>query len=156
MPSYPIAFALNIYSQNQSFTNVKITGALIALSGNATEFPPLPYDINTQLTAPITTTGGGAGVTVVSGDHSTDAVTTVADFYQGSTDIVARAPQRGSFNKGDYVLIIDWGSLDPSSPGGAASSLCMISSVSSTIDKITLSIERVRKRQSRLGSALVH
>jgi hypothetical protein len=43
------------------------------------------------------------------------------------------------------VLIIDWGSLDPSSPGGAASSLCMISSVSSTTDKITLSIERVRK-----------
>ena len=146
VPSYPIAFALNIYSQSQSFTNVKITGApLIALSGNATEFPPLPYDINTQLTAPITTTGGGSGVTVVSGDHSTDAVTTVADFNQSSTDIVARAPQRGSFNKGDYVLIIDWGSLDPSSPGGAASSLCMISSVSSTTDKITLSIERVRK-----------
>src|SRR6266705_135804 len=141
VPSYPIAFGLNVYSQNQSFTNVKITGApLIALTGKATEFAPLPYDINTQLTAPITTTGGGSGVAVLSGDHTTDAVTTVADFNQSSTDIVARAPQRGSFNKGDYVLIIDWGSLDPSSPGGAASSLCMISSVSSTTDKITLSI----------------
>ena len=146
VPSYPIAFGLNVYSQNQSFTNVKITGApLIALTGNATEFAPLPYDINTQLTAPITTTGGGSGVTVLSGDHTTDAVTTVADFNQSSSDIVARAPQRGSFNKGDFVLIIDWGSLDPSSPGGAASSLCMISSVSSTTDKVPLSIERVRK-----------
>ena len=44
------AFGLNIYAQNQSFTDVTITGApLIALSGNSTEFAPLPSDLGTQL-----------------------------------------------------------------------------------------------------------
>jgi prepilin-type N-terminal cleavage/methylation domain-containing protein len=144
--SYPIGFGLNVFYQNQSFTNVKLTGApLVALSGNATEFAPLPYDLNTQLTAPITTTAGGAGVVAVSGDKSTDAVTTVADFNDGGTEIVAHAPQRGSFNTGDYVLIIDWGSLDPSTPGGAASALCAVTSASTTNGNVTLAVTRVRQ-----------
>jgi prepilin-type N-terminal cleavage/methylation domain-containing protein len=152
--SYPIGFGLNVYYQNQSFTNVKITGApLIALSGNATEFAPLPYDLNTQLTAPLTTTGGGSGIIALSGDPTTDAVTTTDTFKDGASDITAHAPQRGSFNEGDYVLIIDWGSLDPSAPGGAASALCSVSSVSIDSDPsvldgsplVKLTVERVRK-----------
>jgi hypothetical protein len=42
-------------------------------------------------------------------------------------------------------LIIDWGSLDPAAPGGAASSLCRVSSATSNGSRITLSIERVRE-----------
>jgi len=144
--SYPIGFGLNVYYQNQSFTNVQLTGApLVALSGNATEFAPLPYDLNTQLTAPITTTGGGSGIIALSGDPSTDSVTTLDVLKDGASEILVRAPQRGSFNRGDYVLIIDWGSLDPASPGGASSALCLISDVSSASDKVTLSVERVHK-----------
>lgn len=146
VPAYPISFQVNLFDQGQSFTNVKITGApLISLSGNFTEFAPLPNDNNLQLTAPVATTGGGAGVVILSGDRGTDATTTLAPVNADSTQVVARAPKRGSFNQGDYALIIDWGSLDPASPGGAASSLCRVSSVSASGDNITLTIERVRQ-----------
>jgi len=144
--SYPIAFGLNIYAQNQSFTNVTITGApLVALSGNSTELAPLPWDRDFQLTAPITITGGGSGITALSGDQTTDAVTTLADIDDSSTELIVRAPQRGSFNTGDYLLIIDWGSLNPAALGGAASSLCRVSSVNLGANQLTISFERVRQ-----------
>ena len=144
--SYPIAFGLNIYAQNQSFTNVTITGApLVALSANSTELAPLPWDLGSQLTAPITITGGGAGITALSGDQTTDAVTTLADIDDSSTELIVRAPQRGSFNAGDYLLIIDWGSLNPVAPGGAASSLCRVSSATTSANQVILSIQRVRQ-----------
>jgi prepilin-type N-terminal cleavage/methylation domain-containing protein len=144
--SYPITFGLNVYAQNQSFTNVTITGApLVALSGNSTELAPLPWDRDAQLTAPITITGGGSGVTALSGDHTTDAVTTLAEIDGSSTELIVRAPQRGSFNTGDYLLIIDWGSLNPAAPGGAASSLCRVSSLTLSANQLTISFERVRQ-----------
>jgi len=150
--SYPIAFGLNIYAQNQSFTNVTITGApLVALSGNATELAPLPWDRDFQLTAPITITGGGSGITALSGDQSTDAVTTLGDIDDSSDQLIVRAPQRGSFNTGDYLLVIDWGSLNPAAPGGAASSLCQISSVTLSANQLTLSIQRVRQNNPAWG-----
>lgn len=143
--SYPIAFGLDIYSQNQSFTGVTITGApLVALSGNTTEFAPLPYDLGTQLTAPITLTNGGSGITILSGDRTTDTVTTLTDFDSSSSNVIVRTPQRGRFNIGDYLLVIDWGSRDPAAPGGAASSLCQITSAVSNGDQLTLSVDRVR------------
>lgn len=144
--SYPIAFGLNIYAQDQSFTDVTISGApLVALSGNLTEFAPLPSDLGTQLTAPITITNGGSGITVLSGDHTTDTATTLTDLDAASSDVIVRAPQRGHFNTGDYLLIIDWGSVDPAAPGGAASTLCHITSEVSSGNQLTLSIERVRQ-----------
>jgi len=146
IPAYPISFQVNIFNQGQSFTNVRITGApLSALSGNFTEFAPLPNDNNLQLTAPVATTGGGTGVIILSGDRATDATTTLSPVSENSTQVLARTPKRGSFNQGDYALLIDWGSLDPASPGGAASSLCRITSVSVSGDDVTLSIERVRQ-----------
>lgn len=155
--SYPLTFGLNIYAQNQSFTGVTITGApLIALSGNSTDLAPLPFDLATPLTAPITLTAGGSGITVLSGDTTTDAVTTLTDLDSSSTELIVRTPQRGRFSPGDYLLIIDWGSLDPAAPGGAASSLCYVSSAISDGNQITLSIERVRQNNpawARLYSA---
>ena len=144
--SYPIAFGLNIYAQNQSFTNVTITGApLIALSGNSTELAPLPWILASQLTAPITITGGGSGITALSGDQTTDAVTTLADFDDSSSELIVRAPQRGHFNTGDYLLIIDWGSLNPAAPAGHASSLCHVSFSNPERQSAHLSIQRVRQ-----------
>ncbi len=144
--SYPISFGLNIYEQNKSFTNVIITGApLIAVSGNSTELAPLPSDLGTQLSAPITITGGGSTITVLSGDKTTDAVTTLTDLDSTSSEVSVRPPQRGRFNTGDYLLIIDWGSLNPAAPGGAASSLCRVSSATTNGNQLTLSIERVRQ-----------
>jgi Tfp pilus assembly protein PilW len=144
--SYPIAFGLNIYSQNQSFTGVTVTGApLVALSGNTTEFAPLPYDLGTQLTAPITITNGGSGITVLSGDQNTDTVRTLSDLDSSSANLIVRTPQRGRFNTGDYLLIIDWGSLNPAAPGGAASSLCQVTSAVTNGDRLTLAIDRVRQ-----------
>jgi hypothetical protein len=144
--SYPIAFGLNIFAQDQSFTGVTMTGApLVALSGNSTEFAPLPFDLGTQLTGPITITNGGSGITVLSGDRNTDSITTSVDFDRSSSDVIVRVPKRGRFNTGDYLLIIDWGSLDPAAPGGAASSLCHVTSAVSNGNQLTLSIERVRQ-----------
>ena len=150
--SYPIACGLNIYAQSQSFTNVTITGApLVALSGNATELAALPWDRDSQLTAPITVTGGGSGITTLSGDQTTDAVTTLGDIDDSSDELIVRAPQRGSFNTGDYLLVIDWGSLNPAAPGGAASSLCQVSSVTLSANQLTLSIQRVRQNNPAWG-----
>ena len=150
--SYPIAFGLNIYAQNQSFTNVTITGApLVALSGNSTELAPLPWDRDLQLTAPISITGGGAGITALSGDQTTDAVTTLGDIDDSSTELIVRAPQRGSFTAGDYLLIIDWGSLDPAAPRAATSSLCRVTSAISSANQVTLSIQRVRQDNPAWG-----
>ena len=144
--SYPISFGLNIYEQNQSFTNVIITGApLIAISGNSTELAPLPSDLGTQLSAPITITGGGSGITALSGDKTTDSVTTLSELDSTSPEVSVRPPQRGSFNPGDYFLIIDWGSLNPAAPGGAASSLCRVTSATTKGNQLTLSLERVRQ-----------
>lgn len=144
--SYPISFGLNIYEQNKSFTNVIITGApLIAISGNSTELAPLPFDLGTQLSAPITITGGGSGITALSGDKTTDSVTTLSDLDSTSSEVIVRPPQRGNFNAGDYLLIIDWGSLNPAAPGGAASSLCRVTSATINGNQLTLSIERVRQ-----------
>lgn len=150
--SYPIAFGLNIYAQNQSFTNVTITGApLVALSGNSTELAALPWDRDFQLTAPITVTGGGSGITALSGDQSTDAVTSLGDIDDSSDELIVRAPQRGSFNTGDYLLVIDWGSFNPAAPGGAASSLCQVASVTLSANQLTLSIQRVRQSNPAWG-----
>ena len=144
--SYPISFGLNIYEQNKSFTNVIITGApLIAISGNSTELAPLPFDLGTQLSAPITITGGGSGITALSGDKTTDSVTTLSDLDSTFSEVTVRPPQRGTFNAGDYLLIIDWGSLNPAAPGGAASSLCRVTSATINGNQLTLSIERVRQ-----------
>jgi prepilin-type N-terminal cleavage/methylation domain-containing protein len=144
--SYPISFGLNIYEQNKSFTNVIITGApLIAISGNSTELAPLPFDLGTQLSAPITITGGGSGITALSGDKTTDAVTTLSDLDSTFSEVTVRPPQRGTFNAGDYLLIIDWGSLNPAAPGGAASSLCRVTFATINGNQLTLSIERVRQ-----------
>src|SRR6185436_664360 len=86
--SYPISFGLNIYEQNKSFTNVIITGApLIAISGNSTEFAPLPSDLGTQLSAPLTITGGGSGITALSGDKTTDSVTTLSELDSTSSEV---------------------------------------------------------------------
>lgn len=144
--SYPLSFGLNIYEKDKSFTNVIITGApLIAISGNSTELAPLPSDLGTQLSAPITITGGGSGITVLSGAETTDAVTTLTDLDNSLSAVIVRPPQRGRFNPGDYLLIIDWGSLNPAAPGGAASSLCRVSSATSNGNQLTLSIDRVRQ-----------
>jgi len=144
--SYPISFGLNIYEEQKSFTGVTIAGApLIALSGNSTEAAPLPFDLGTQLTGPITITGGGSGITVLSGDSTTDAVITLTDLDSTSSELTVRPPQRGRFSIGDYVLIIDWGSINPAAPGGATSSLCRILSATSNGNEITLSIDRVRQ-----------
>ena len=144
--SYPISFGLNIYEQNKSFTNVIIAGApLIAVSGNSTELAPLPFDLGTQLSSPLTITGGGSGITVLSGDKTTDAVTTLTDFDSTSSEVSVRPPQRGRFNTGDYLLIIDWGSLNPAAPGGAASSLCRVTSATTNGNQLTLAIARVRQ-----------
>ena len=144
--SYPVSFGLNIYEQNKSFTGVTITGApLVALSGNSTDFAPLPFDLGTQLTAPITITAGGSGLTILSGDKTTDAVPTLSDLDSTVSDVAVRPPQRGSFNVGDYLLIIDWGSLNPAAPGGAVSSLCRITSATVNGNELSLSIERVRQ-----------
>lgn len=144
--SYPVSFGLNIYEQQKSFKGVTITGApLVALSGNSTDAAPLPFDLSTQLTAPITITGGGSGITILSGDKSTDTVTTLTDLDSTSSELAVRPPQRGRFSVGDYVLIIDWGSINPASPGGSTSSLCRILSATTNANDITLAIERVRQ-----------
>ena len=144
--SYPIAFGLNIYAQDQSFTGVTITGApLVARSNSSTEFAPLPYDLGTQLTAPITINNGGSSITVLSGDPTTDTAITLTDLDASSSDVIVRTPQRGRFSTGDFVLVIDWGSLDPATAGGATSSLCHVTSAVSNADQLTLSIERVRQ-----------
>jgi prepilin-type N-terminal cleavage/methylation domain-containing protein len=152
LPSYPVAFSLNIFNRDESCTNVQMTGApLIPIANNDTELAPLPNDITASITAPITITGGGTGFFMLSGDRTTDAVTTIGTFNAGATQVDARPPQRGSFNKDDVVLIIDWGSTDPANPGQAASALCRVNTAVANSSKLALTFERIYKEAPAWG-----
>ena len=104
----PDCLCANVYSQAQSFTNVKITGApLIALSGNFTEFAS--HSLRDQRTTYRANHNNWRRLRghIISGDHQPmpsppSQISTKARLTS------SRALRARPFNKGDYVLIIDW------------------------------------------------
>jgi hypothetical protein len=156
VPASPIGVSNGLIYQGDSITNAKITGApLVNLFNNDTDIPPLPIDGGTQLTGPITITGTtsvneegnqwvGSSVVVLSGDPTIDAISTITEWNKDSTSVDVRVPKRGSFNTGDNILFIDYGSTDPAAPSAPTTALCRVTSVATNAEIATLTLVRVR------------
>lgn len=111
VPPYPLTLAASIFGQNTSMTDVTMDGTpIIRLYDPAVQAAPLPIDRGQRLTGPVTT--GGNTATILSADPDTDIVYNSGPFIgTGTGGMVPRQPpRRGSFNVGDYVMVIDYAS----------------------------------------------
>lgn len=105
--TYPVVLSVALYQTGHSLTNVSITGApIVQVSGGDMEVALMPLDNGVRLSGPITV---GATTTILGGDTSTDTGYLAAPF-DGSTgtQLIYRAPRRGSFARNDYLLLIDY------------------------------------------------
>ena len=99
-----------VYNGTGQFNNLELTGApLVPLVDGAIQTALLPLDREQRLTSPVTITGGNT-VTIISGDPDTDVL-----YNKGlilgtgaGTFVPVALPKRGSFNTGDYAMVIDY------------------------------------------------
>jgi len=158
-PASPQYLFVSINNAGETISGISTIGAPIqSRSDNQTEFARLPFDGGTQLTGPITITGGGSSFTVLSGDKNTDAAPTTTNFASGNTDLNLKTPVRGTYSTGDVVMLVDYGSTDPANPVTPASAVCVVSAVT-TVDSQTTKLTLTRATQtapafSRLWSSV--
>lgn len=148
VPSYPQYMLAYQSNSGSAIYNVSVIGApLVNRINNQTEFAHLPFDGGTQLTSPITITGGGNTAIILSGDKTTDAAPALTAFSSASTQIDLRTPARGSYAAGDAVLLVDYGNADPSNPVSPASAVCLVTAASN-VDSQTTRLTLTRARQA--------
>ena len=148
VPPYPHYLLAYQAITGSAINNISVIGAPItSRTNNVTEFARLPFDGGTQLTGPITITGGGNSAIILSGDKTTDATAALTDFGSSSTQLDLKTPKRGTYSNGDFVLLIDYGSSDPSNPVSPASAVCQVTAVT-TVDSQTTRLTLSRSRQT--------
>lgn len=111
VPPYPLGLGAQIFNQNDSVSNVSVTGApIINLSGGNTEYSLMPLDRGTRLPRPVTVTNNGRSVTVLSGDSSTDIAYAAGAFASSTSGgtLSLKLPRRGSLEVGDILDVIDF------------------------------------------------
>ena len=108
VPPYPIRPAISLYNTGSIEEMRLYGGPIMALNNGAMQLAPLPLDRGQRLTGPVTIIGGT--VTILSGDPETDIVYNSAPFTGvGTGDLTPlRPPRRGSFDAGDYAMVIDF------------------------------------------------
>lgn len=147
-PAAPQYMFASINNAGESINSISVIGAPIqSRTDNQTEFAHLPFDGGTQLTGPVTITGGGSSITLLSGDKNTDASQTTTAFASSNTDLNIKTPVRGSYAVGDVALIVDYGSTDPANPVSPASAVCVVSGVA-TVDSQTTKLTLTRATQT--------
>jgi len=166
IPAYPHYVLAYGAGSGSSVNNISLIGAPItyrtseitaqfgqSLAGsNSTEFAKLPFDGGTQLTSPITVTGGpgwwsGNTATLLSGDKSVDPSPSLTTLSSGGSQVDLKTPRRGTYSVGDTILVIDYGSNDPSNPVAPASVVCQVTAVA-TVDSQTTRLTLSRSRQT--------
>jgi hypothetical protein len=148
VPPYPLYMLSYQKGTGSAINNVSVIGApLTDRTNNVTEFAHLPFDGGTQLTSPITITGGGNTAIILSGDKTTDAAAALTAFSSASTQIDLKTPARGSYAAGDAVLLVDYGNADPSNPISPASAVCLVTAASN-VDSQTTRLTLTRARQA--------
>jgi hypothetical protein len=109
-PPYPLTASASVYGQNTAITDFTMEGGpIIKLFDPGMQSAQLPIDRGQRLTGPVTITGGNSA-TILSGDPDTDVVYSGSPFAgTSSSDLLpASPPRRGSFNTGDYAMVIDF------------------------------------------------
>lgn len=109
LPAFPITPKVAIGGTGQ-FNNLELTGApIVPLVDGAIQTALLPLDRDQRLTSTVTITGGTT-VTILPGDPDTDVL-----YNKGlvlgtgaGTFVPMAPPKRGSFNTGDYAMVIDY------------------------------------------------
>lgn len=153
IPTYPHYLLAYQTSAPSAINNISVIGAPISYrTTNATDFARMPFDGGTQLTGPITVTGGpgwwfGTTAIVLSGDKTIDATPSLSTFTSSSTQLDLKTPQRGTYAIGDTIFAIDYGSNDPSNPVSPASAVCQVTAVA-TVDSQTTRLTLSRARQT--------
>ena len=139
---YPLSGHAAINTTGTSVTAAQISGAVLADRSPSITLPPLPVDSATgqRLSEAITITtqpGGAFGqAVVIAGDPNIDPVYTLQPYNTTTTPIALQVatPRRGSFQPGDYVLLVD--------PRPSARACCLYrvsaSTVIGNVDTLTL------------------
>src|SRR5436853_2238735 len=118
VPAYPQYLASYASDSGSAITNTTVTAApIINRIENITDIPQMPMDGGVRLSGPITIGSGGSSATILSGDSTIDAVSTITPFSSSDPDVTVKVPKRGSFITGDYVLVLHF-------RGAAETALC--------------------------------
>src|SRR5438105_2343843 len=136
VPAYPQCLGAYASDSGSSVTNASVTGApIVNRIENITDVPQMPMDSGVRLSGPITIGSGGQSATILSGDSTIDAVSTITPFSSTDTDVTAKIPKRGSLMTGDYVLLLDF--------TGASTALCQVTNANPQTNTIVLTLTRV-------------
>ena len=150
IPAYPQYLGAYASDAGSAITNATVTGApIVNRVENITDCPQLPIDGGIRLSGPITIGPGGGSATILSGDSTIDAVSTITPFSSTDADVTVKLPRRGSFVAGDYVLLLDF-------TGTPGSALCQVTNAITQTNAVVLTLARVRegaKAWSRLWSS---
>ena len=137
VPAYPQYLAAYASDSGSAITNTTVTAApIINRIENITDIPQMPMDGGVRLSGPITIGSGGSSATILSGDSTIDAVSTITPFSSSDPDVTVKVPKRGSFITGDYVLVLDFS-------GAAATALCQVTNANPQTSTVVLTLARV-------------
>jgi len=104
----------------------------------------MPIDGAVRLSGPITIGAGGASATILSGDSTIDAVSTISPFLSTDADVTVKLPRRGALMTGDYVLLLDF-------TGTPGSALCQVTNANTQTNTVVLTLARVREGTKAWG-----
>jgi len=144
VPAYPQYLGAYASDSGSSLTNASVTAApIVNRIENVTDVPQMPMDGGVRLSGPITIGSGGQSATILSGDSTIDAVSTITPFSSTDTDVTVKIPKRGSFMTGDYVLLLDF--------TGASTALCQVTNANTQTNTVVLTLARVREGAKAWG-----
>ncbi len=139
VPAYPHFLGAYASDGGSGIANATVTGApIVNRIENVTDIPQMPMDGGVRLSGPVTIGSGGASATVLTGDSTIDAVSTITQFLSTDTDVTVKIPRRGSFMAGEYVLLLDF----TGTPGTA---LCQVANANPQANTVVLTLTRVRE-----------
>jgi prepilin-type N-terminal cleavage/methylation domain-containing protein len=145
VPAYPQYLAAYASDSGSAITNASVTAApIVNRVENITDVAQMPMDGGVRLSGPVTIGSGGQSATILAGDSTIDAVSTITPFSSTDTDVTVKVPRRGSFITGDYVLLLDFAGAD-------ASAVCQVTNANTQANTVVLTLARVKESGKAWG-----